>query len=155
MNSFQIQPLVLTSQSDLDPLLQASLAEGYTFLHRLWDEYHSGVSRFDAPGAALLGVYAGNGLIAVGGVHCDPYLNQPEIGRIQHVYVLPNYRRAGVGRQLMAALIEQARSRFSVLTLRTPTAHGDAFYRSLGFSTEPRFAEATHWISLSTEAKSD
>ncbi|MDX2161041.1 MAG: GNAT family N-acetyltransferase [bacterium] len=149
MNPYVLHPLILTHEDDLAPLLAASLAEGYTFLQRLWNDYHSGTARYDAPGAALLAAVTPAGdLTAVGGVHRDPYLDQPQIGRIQHVYVLPAARRHGVGRLLMAGLIDHARPQFALLTLRTPTAHGDAFYRALGFSTEPRFDQATHWLAL-------
>ncbi|MFN8529710.1 MAG: GNAT family N-acetyltransferase [Anaerolineae bacterium] len=144
----ELNPVKLTAPTDLEPLLQTSLDEGYTFLQRLWDEYQSGLSRFDDSGAALIGVYDTQQLIAIGGIHRDPYLNQPEIGRIQHVYVLPAYRRTGIGRRLVAALIAQARAQFTVLTLRTLTSHGDAFYQSLGFSAEPPYADATHWMRL-------
>lgn len=143
-----LKSMKLTAPTDLEPLLRSSLDEGYTFLQRMWDEYQSGLSRFDDSGAALIGVYDTHQLIAIGGIHRDPYLNQPEIGRIQHVYVLPAYRRAGIGQRLVAALIAQARAQFTVLTLRTLTSHGDAFYRSLGFSAEPPYADATHWMRL-------
>lgn len=150
-DALNIRRVELADSRDLQPLLQYSLSEGYDFIHKLWTEYQSGVNRFDSPGAALLAGYLGEQLIAVGGVHPDPYLGQPTIGRVRHVYVLPSHRRAGAGRQLLAALIEQARSHFDTLTLRTNTAHGDAFYRAIGFDTEPRFADATHWMQLDTE----
>ena len=65
------------------------------------------------------------------------------------MYVLPAYRRQALGAELMLALIKHARENFETLTLRTLTAHGDAFYKSLGFSDEPRFKDATHWLQLS------
>lgn len=144
----EVRPITRLSRDDLQPLLEASLAEGYDFVQQLWEEYQSGVNRFDAGGAALLGVYDGDVMIAIGGVHPDPYLQQAEIGRIRHVYVLPQQRRAKVGRALMLGLIDHARAHFRVLTLRTLTAHGDAFYVTLGFSREPRFEQATHWLTL-------
>lgn len=136
----------------LEPLIAASIDEGYTFVRQLWDEYESGVNRFDTGGAALYDVHSGDTLAGIGGVHTDPYLKRADIGRIRHVYVLPAYRRSGVGRALMAALIDHARQRYSSLTLRTPTAHGDAFYTAIGFSREPRFEQATHWMQLAPES---
>jgi GNAT superfamily N-acetyltransferase len=135
-------------ENELQPLMQASVDEGYDFIRKLWDEYQSGVNRFDAQGAVLVAVYADERLIAVGGVHPDPYLKQATIGRVRHVYVLPQHRREGVGRLLMVALIEHARTQFEILTLRTPTTHGDAFYTALGFSSEARFEQASHWMAL-------
>ena len=140
--------ITLLTQATLQPILAASLNEGYKLIQTLWDEYASGKTRFDTDGAALYGIYADEALVAIGGVHRDPYLDRPDVGRIRHVYVMPDLRRNGVGRQLMAALIDHSREHFTFLTLRTPTAHADAFYVSLGFSREPRFDHATHWLPL-------
>jgi GNAT superfamily N-acetyltransferase len=131
---------------EIQPLIELSQAEGYDFIQRLWDEIQQGV--YDVSGAAVYGVYLDGQLIGIGGVHPDPYLKQAAIGRIRHVYVMENYRRTGTGRKLMDALMSHARGHFDVLTLRTPTAHADAFYRAMGFSIEQRFAEASHWIDL-------
>ncbi|MDX2139047.1 MAG: GNAT family N-acetyltransferase [Chloroflexota bacterium] len=147
----RIQVIVSLTHDELLPLLSASLSEGYDFVQKLWDEYQSGANRYDQDGAVLLGGYSEHGLCAIGGLHRDPYLNQPAIGRVRHVYVLPTARRMGIGRQLVTALIDHSRAHFRILTLRTPTAHGDAFYRALGFSTQPVYAEATHWLALDTD----
>jgi GNAT superfamily N-acetyltransferase len=143
-----ILPVLALTEEALQPILAASLNEGYKFIKTLWDEYVSGKTRFDADGAALYGVYNDGTLVAIGGVHRDPYLDRPNIGRIRHVYVMPEARRNGVGRRLMTALINHSRGNFAFLTLRTPTEHADAFYVSVGFSREPRFEQATHWLSL-------
>ena len=143
-----IRPVLSLKQDELQPLLVSSLDEGYKLIQTLWDEYVSGKARFDADGAVLYGIYVDGALVAIGGVHRDPYLNRPDIGRIRHVYVMPEVRRTGVGWRLMAALIDHSRDHFAFLTLRTLTAHGDAFYVSLGFSREPCFEHATHWLSL-------
>jgi len=148
----QIQPINPLTHPDFQSLLKISTDEGYSFTQKLLDEYESGVNRFDSSGAALLGVSADQQLIAIGGAHPDTYVNQPQIGRIRHVYVLPDYRRTGVGKLIMEALIDHARAHFEILTLRTPTAHGDAFYTALGFSREVRFAESTHWLALKGES---
>lgn len=136
------------SMNRLQPLLDASLGEGYDFIQRLWDEYQSGENRFDQGGAVLLSGLVDNEWIAIGGVHPDPYLKLPTVGRIRHVYVLPQFRRRGIATLLMRALIERGGERFDTLTLRTLTPHGDAFYKSLGFTDEPRYEQATHWMSI-------
>lgn len=145
-----IRPFAPRSADDLQPLLDASLAEGYSFVRKLWDEYTSGQERFDAPGAQLLAAYDETGaLVAVGGVHPDPYAADPTVGRVRHVYVMPAARRTGIGGRLVRDLIAHAAQQFSVLTLRTMTDHGAAFYTALGFSSAPRFPDATHWLDLS------
>lgn len=132
----------------LQPILRASLDEGYHFIQQLWDEYQSGINRFDGEGAVLMGLYRSQTMAAIGGVHPDPYLQRRDIGRVRHVYVLPEHRRAKIGGLLMSALIDHSHDHFAFLTLRTLTAHGDAFYSALGFSREPRFEQATHWLAL-------
>jgi GNAT superfamily N-acetyltransferase/predicted kinase len=149
MQAVQIHPIKELQAQAWQTLLKTSLDEGYDFIQKLCDEYEAGTNRFDAPGAILLGAYLNDELIAVGGVHSDPYLQTATVGRVRHVYVLPEYRRHGVGRELMLALIQHAHEHFETLTLRTPTAHGDNFYKSLGFTDEPHFDNATHWLRLS------
>lgn len=85
---------------------------------------------------------------AVGGLNSDPYLNDPQIGRVRRVYVVPEYRRRGVGRLLLNAIIAEARTHYRLLTLRTDTAEGAAFYETLGFQTKPAVEGATHWLDL-------
>lgn len=145
MHIQDIRPLTLEL---LRPLLDASTAEGYTFVQKLWDEYQSGVNSFSEQGALLLGGFIAGHFVAIGGVHPDPYLQNPAVGRIRHVYVLPESRRSGIGRALVQALIGRTSHCFSTFTLRTMTAHGQAFYEALGFSSEPRFASATHWLDV-------
>lgn len=146
-----IQPINPLSLDRLHSLLKESVEEGYDFIQKLWDEYDSGKSTFSEPGAALLGILENEQLIAISGVHRDPYLQSPTVGRIRHVYVLPVYRRHGIGALLVQALIQHASSQFTILTLRTQTEHGKSFYKSLGFSDYPRFENATHWLELKFE----
>jgi GNAT superfamily N-acetyltransferase len=143
-----IQPITHLTLDLLRPILDESLAEGYGFIQKLWDEYQSGKMTFCEDGAVLLGGYDEGRLIAIGGVHTDTYLDSPTIGRIRHVYVLREYRRHGVGKKLVQGLIDHASNHYTVLTLRTLTDHGDAFYKSLGFSTEPHYENATHAMQL-------
>jgi GNAT superfamily N-acetyltransferase len=149
MQSIQIRPIDALQSQAWQNLLKTSHEEGYDFIQKLYDEYEASTNRYDTNGSILLGASLGDELIAVGGVHPDPYLQTANVGRIRHVYVLPSYRRQGLGRDLVLALIQHARSHFELLTLRTPTKHGDSFYKSLGFSDEARYDNATHWLKLS------
>lgn len=97
MQAIQISAIQELKPKVWQTLLQASLDEGYDFIQKLIYEYETGVNRFDGPGAALLGVYLDDHLIAVGGIQPDPYLKILTVGRVRHVYVLPSYRRYGVG----------------------------------------------------------
>lgn len=143
-----IRPINALSLQELKPLLDESLSEGYEFVQRLWNEYENGVLRFDGTGEALLGVYQDDRLIAIGGLHRDPYLNDAAIGRIRHVYVLNTYRGHGIGRRLLDALIDTAKAHYHTLTLRTLTPDAVAFYNAIGFENTPQYQNATHWLEL-------
>jgi GNAT superfamily N-acetyltransferase len=132
-------------------LIEASKAEGYDFVERLWNEYESRDNRFNESGAILLGAYLDDNLVAIVGLHIDPYLKQATIGRVRHLYVLPTQRRNKIGREIMLALIEHARQHFEILTLRTLTEHGDKFYKLLGFTDETRFENVSHWLNLKSD----
>lgn len=144
----QVQPITHLTLEALRSILDSSIAEGYDFIQKLWDEYQSGVNTFRDNGAVLLGVYEDGQLVGIGGVHPDPYLKDATIGRIRHVYVMPDHRRGGIGGELVRALIARSSDTFRAFTLRTMTEHGRAFYSAIGFSDAPRFDNATHWITL-------
>jgi len=133
--------------AQMEALLAESRAEGHNFVDRLVDDFMDGSNRFDQPGEALFGVYAGGQLVAVGGLNRDPYLPDENAGRVRHVYVLPAFRRQGAGRLLMHAIIAAARSsHFRLLTLRTLNPVADTFYRALGFRRDSDVEEATHHL---------
>jgi GNAT superfamily N-acetyltransferase len=136
------------SAEAMRPLLDEGLRQGFRFVQTLLDEYESGVNRFDTEDAALFGVYEADRLIGVGGVQRDPYLNRADVGRVRHVYVLNAYRRQGVGKRILDALIEHAGEHYTLLTLRTPTVAASAFYEAIGFSRETVIPEATHSLRL-------
>ena len=150
------EPQVVTSLTgelplaQLEPLLVESRAEGHNFVDRLVDDYADGSNRFDRPGEALFGVYVDGQLVAVGGLNRDPYLPDENAGRVRHVYVLPAFRRQGVGRLLMQTIIDAARSsHFRLLTQRTVNPAADFFYRALGFRRDSDVEGATHSMHCS------
>ena len=134
---------------DISVLLEASQAEGYDFVERLVDDWQEGSNRFQLPGEVAVAARIRRRLVGVGGLNIDPYLDDPGVGRIRHVYVSPDVRSGGVGRVLVMALLDHARGRFDRLRLRTVTPAGAAFYKSLGFEETGDEANATHQIRLS------
>lgn len=146
-----IAPITRLTLPALQPLIDASSAEGYTFVQSLWRDYRSGANRYSGRGEVLLAASQDDCLIAIGGIHADPYAGLPTIGRIRHVYVLPAYRRQGIGQALVRQLIAHGSGHFTNITLRTLTEHGRAFYLALGFSDEPRFPESTHWLAAAAQ----
>jgi GNAT superfamily N-acetyltransferase len=87
-------------------------------------------------------------LVGLCGRNIDPYLSDPKIGRVRHLYVARDARRCGVGRLLVGAIIRGARGHFRLLTLRTDDPQAAAFYRALGFREWTEGSTATHWIAL-------
>lgn len=132
---------------DIDVLLRPSLEEGFDFVRRLVDDWHDGSNRFDGRGEVVVYARVGTRLAGVGGLNRDPYTEDPGVGRIRHVYVIPELRRGGVGRQILVALVDRARDGFSRVRLRTTTRDAASFYVSLGFR-EVDEPDATHVLDF-------
>ncbi|HEX5724646.1 MAG TPA: GNAT family N-acetyltransferase [Longimicrobiaceae bacterium] len=148
MEPLAVRPLAPPPWAEIEPLIAESAGEGFRFLARLRDEHRSGAVRFDGPGEVLLGVYAGDSLVALGGLTADPYASDGRTGRIRHVYVARAFRRRGAGRLLLDALVAAARGRFAALTLRTDTDAAARFYESLGFEPVDRHGTHSHRLLL-------
>ena len=148
MTTITIVPLASLAPDAIAPLLHASRMEGLRLVERLVDEYESGANRFDHLGEVLLGAFADGQLIGVGGVNRDPYAPDTNTGRLRHLYVLPEWRQRGVGRQLVEALVAQAAPHFALLRLRTTNPLAARFYERLGFAVVAGDDEATHRLDL-------
>jgi GNAT superfamily N-acetyltransferase len=125
-------------------LIESSAQEGFQFLVRLQHEFLSGTVRFDGDGEGFFGAFEGPTLIGVGGLTRDPYCDDPLTGRVRHLYVLPQWRRRGVGARLLAAIELHAQARFKVLVLRTDSSAGAGFYQSHGYELLAAGGTATH-----------
>jgi ribosomal protein S18 acetylase RimI-like enzyme len=114
--------------NELDGLVIRSLEEGFKFVQRLRDQYESGINRFDQRGEALLLARDASEVIAVIGLNIDPE-GQPDVLRVRRFYVLPEYRRQGLGQKMLLEVIELARvARAKVLELHTDNPHAARFY---------------------------
>ena len=127
-------------------LEKEAIGEGFRFLTRLINEWHSGANRFDAPGECLMAAYLNQQLIGIGGLSVDPYADN-NVARLRRVYVAASARGQHVGQALVKALVERAALRFQVVRLFTDTAEGSAFYERCGF-TRTDEAQATHIMQL-------
>jgi GNAT superfamily N-acetyltransferase len=133
---------------DIAALLAASLAEGHNLVKRLGDDWNDGSNRFDRPGEIALQARLGAKLVGVGGLNRDPYLDDPAVGRLRHLYVLPDARGKDVGRELVLTLLDEARLTFRRLRLRTSQPEACLFYLALGFEETPDEPDATHLFRL-------
>ena len=143
-----IRRLTEWSPGGLEALLAESEQAGLRFVRRLVEEWAAGTNRFDRPGEALFVAQIDGRLVGVCGLNVDPYADAPGIGRVRRLYVLSAHRRLGVGRQLVAAVIEAARGRFDSLRLRTENPAAAEFYASLGFRPSTGTADCTHLMEL-------
>ena len=142
-----IRSLSLDDMPQIDALARESLQEGFQFGVRWRDAVRATATAPDDAHAFFLGVFDGDALVAVGGVTRDPYVNEPGLGRVRHVYVAASERRRGFGRRLLGALEARARLGYSSLRLRTDTQRAAAFYEALGYS-RIEDADATHRRTL-------
>jgi GNAT superfamily N-acetyltransferase len=132
----------------LSELVAESERSGFRFLCRLVEEWTSGVNRFDRPGEALFAARADGRLIGVCGLNTDPYCAVPSVGRVRHLYVATAFRRGGVGRQLVEAVVDAAGGVYDRLRLRTDNPEAARFYERLGFRPCPGQAECTHVLEV-------
>ncbi|MEM9628931.1 MAG: GNAT family N-acetyltransferase [Pseudomonadota bacterium] len=140
---FTIRAIDLGNGDVFRALVAEASTEGFQFVDRLADEWNTGVNRFSRPGEKLLGVFDGDCAIAVGGLNRDPYAQQDHVGRLRHLYVHPRYRRLGVARQLVSALLENHHEHFERVRLRTSTTAANHFYEACEFRPIEE-ADATH-----------
>lgn len=132
----------------LGALIAESEREGLRFVCRLAEEWTNGVNRFDRPGEVLLVAAIAGCRVGVCGLNVDPYSAEPRVGRVRHLYVLAAHRRLGIGRHLVAAIIEAARGRFDRLHLRTGNPLAARLYEGLGFRPRVGVAHCSHVLSL-------
>ncbi|HUM17995.1 MAG TPA: GNAT family N-acetyltransferase [Candidatus Nitrosotalea sp.] len=131
----------------LQTLIAESERQGFRFVRRLVEEWNSGANRFDRPGEVLFVARSGDDVVGVCGLSVDPHADDPKVGRVRHLYVLVPHRRAGIGEQLVADIIDAARGRFERLHLRTTNAAAARLYERLGFRrTATR--DRTHALDL-------
>ena len=148
MNDVQITLVTTLQESELDELVTESEAEGFAFISRLREEWHSARNRFDRPGEAFFTARFQGQLIGVCGLSRDPYSLQAAVGRVRRLYVRKEFRRLGVGRQLVQAVVETACKHFTLLGLRTDNPIASRFYERQGFHPISQLESCTHLLSL-------
>jgi N-acetylglutamate synthase-like GNAT family acetyltransferase len=120
--------------SGLDGLARLAASEGFGMIDRLISDYRAGSNTFSKSGEGLWAAEADGQLVAVGGINVDPYYDAPSLGRIRHLYVHPEFRRVGVGRDLMKCIEDHGNQHFECFQLFTTTLVASVFYESLGYS---------------------
>lgn len=162
-NDFTVLKVKQLNEHDLSLIERESAAEGYRHIRRLIDEYTSGMNRFDMAGEALFVAAVNGEIVGVGGLNryeeyrrgnSDDQEGQgtdhrrQRFGRVRRVYVLPSYRRKGIAKAIMAAVLHLAQEHFDGVVLRTFNPEADCFYRSLGFDNQFGNERVTHVMDL-------
>jgi GNAT superfamily N-acetyltransferase len=136
----------------VEQLQVEALQEGFLFIERLWKEWQNGKNRFAAPGEKLYGCMDQAALVAIGGLTRDPFDDRSGIGRIRRVYVRPAWRNKGIGEALVHTLVENARTSFTALHLRTDNPAAARLYERIGFSRSLAL-NATHVLDFDQTAR--
>ena len=119
--------------SEFEPLAQEARGEGYGFVDLTLRDWGAGRDCFDGPGGLFCGSFEGAVLVAIGGLSRDPYLNDPQVGRLRRIYVRAAWRRLGVGMQVVEFLLAEAKKSFRVVRLRAENEGAARLYERLGF----------------------
>ena len=117
-------------------------AEGYRFLDRLADDWEAGTTRFDRDGEALLAAWHNDTLAGIGGITLDPAV--PGALRMRRFYVRPTFRRAGIGRALVSALLGYTWQLGKPVLVNAGTNVAPAFWEALNFLADPGGISHTH-----------
>ncbi|QIO09099.1 GNAT family N-acetyltransferase [Acinetobacter lanii] len=130
----EIQP-VTELPKEIAELEKQAVSEGFSFVGRMIEEFNNGTNKFDQQGEFLLMAYDGKKLIACGGLNQQRSedTHGKHIGRVRRFYVLPQYRKYGVGKQLLQHLEKKAVSHFSALCLNTDTQSAAHFYQKMNY----------------------
>jgi len=91
-------------------------------------------------------------LVAIGGLNQDPSDGRRGIGRIRRVYVRPAWRNQGIGQALVHTLVENGRTSFSALHLRTDNPAAARLYERIGFTRSSLALNATHVLDFGSTA---
>ena len=127
-----ITRVVETLPNGFDVILQAASAERVRSMAMLAAQWASGEQRFDEPGALFAALVDGD-LAGVGGVTVETGAGEPAM-RMRRLYVLPMFRRFGVGRRLASAMMQQGFQTASLLTVNAAASDAAGpFWETLGF----------------------
>jgi ribosomal protein S18 acetylase RimI-like enzyme len=117
--------------------LEALADSPHNFSSTLESEQDQPLDRFAARLAddLVLGAFSGPRLIGVAGFYVQPRPKHRHKGMLWGMYVRPDYRAAGIGRQLIEAIIAHARQHVELLQLFVIADNMPArrLYASLGF----------------------
>ena len=139
--------VVETLPDGFDVILQAAAAEGVGDMAMLAAQWAGGQQRFDAPGALFAALVDGD-LAGVGGVTAEARAGEAAM-RMRRLYVLPMFRRFGVGRRLAGAMMQQGFQAAPLLTVNAAASvAAGPFWEAMGFARTETMPGVTHALRL-------
>jgi GNAT superfamily N-acetyltransferase len=132
---FRLEPVVENLPYDFDAMRGEAYSEGYRFVERLAKDWEEGVTRFNRDGEALVGARVDDVLAGIGGLTLDPVVSGAL--RMRRFYVRPSFRTHGIGRKLVATLLEYPR-RVGRIVVVNASSGSPAFWEKLGFVPDMR-----------------
>jgi len=111
----------------------AAAQEGFRPIKFLQRDWARGTNRFSKPGEGFYAARSAGRLVGVCGLNRDPYSDDEATARLRRLYVLPAFRRRGVGSALVSHAIQDAVEHFTVVRLRTLDEGSAQFFEALGF----------------------
>lgn len=142
MHSSKIHYIKDLLNEDIEELRNESKKEGYNLIEKLINDFISGKNKFNKPGEALIVYEVGGKIIGVCGLNIDPA--DPERGRMRRLYVLPQYRKKGIGRELVQELIDHSTKNFKSVSVNIGNFDISKFYEGLGFKKYDKEEGITH-----------
>ncbi|PCJ16339.1 MAG: hypothetical protein COB02_16380 [Candidatus Cloacimonadota bacterium] len=137
--------------NELDHLIKEASQEKYSFMLKMKAEYIGNKNKFDKDKEAIFLALKDEKIVGFVGLNIDPYLEDPNVARVRHLYVLKDYRGQKIATQLLQSLIKHAKLNFKLLTLRTFFKEASDFYTSLNFKITPLIYASTHNLPLNEE----
>ena len=131
--TYALRQHVARTCPDLTVLENMAAAERHSFVARTRQEWDTGANCFDQPGEVFYLAVDQRQVIGMCGLNRDPYVDDPAVGRLRHLFVHPQHRRSGIAAGLVAACLASAATSFERVRLRTSNPAADSLYRSLGF----------------------
>ena len=87
-------------------------------------------------------------LAAMAVLSADPFVDDPETGRLRYIYVRGSARRQGLAERFVRLCLERARGRWQRLRLHTDSPRAAALYERHGFRPSDADPRATHVLAL-------
>ena len=110
-----------------------ALADGHRHLIRLAAEFQQSPTMFHAVFAG----YVDGRLAGIGAMTDEPALTSGSAWRLRRLYVHRNFRRLGVARTIVMALLREATGRIPTLTVHAGNDSAYLFWEAIGFRPVP------------------